>query len=171
MTRRARFRPRPRFAPAPTRAAAFGARGAFALLEVMISITIIAIVVTSVLRSFTQSMAAVRKMEVRTKAQAFAQQLLDQYEVKPPPEGTIEGGFGDEYWEYSFTAKVSYEEPEYDVESGKKDVKRFIPMKRIAISITFDNGALKPFRAYELETAIMGFERFSPEARRQQRLY
>lgn len=144
---------------------------AFALLEVLISITILAIVITTVLRSFSQSMAAVRKMEIRTKAFAFAQQLLDEYEVNPPPEGEINGGFGDDYWEYSFTTRVEYEEPDYDLDNNGKDVKRFIPMRYISIQIHYDNGTLKPITPCRIETAIMGFERFTPEARRQLLLY
>ena len=140
-------------------------RKAFVLLEVLISMTIIAITLSAVLRSFSQSLKAVRKLEVETQAAFFAQQLLDEFEINPPEEGRTEGGFGDDYWQYYFLVEVEYEEPNYDEANRHEEVNQFFPFRTIHIEIRYDNGIIKPFRALSVDSAIMGFERFSAESK------
>jgi type II secretion system protein I len=146
-------------------------RRAFVLLEVLVSLTILTVAVTAVLRSFSQSLRAVKMIEVETQAVFFAQQLLDEFEINPPEEGDHEGGFGDAYKNYFYRATVEYEEPDYDEDNLHEEVAQFYPLRRLKIEIFYDNGISKPLRAANLETAIMGFERFSHEAKQQMALY
>lgn len=140
-------------------------RKAFVLLEVLISMTIIAVTLSAVLRSFSQSLKAVRKLEVETQATFFAQQLLDEFEINPPEEGRLEGGFGDDYWQYYFIVEIEYEEPDYDEGNRHEEISQFFPFRTIHIEIRYDNGIIKPFRALSVDSAIMGFERFSAESK------
>ncbi len=89
-------------------------RRGFVLLEVIISLTILAVTVAAVLRSFSQSLSALRILEVQTQAEFFAQQLLDEFEINPPREGVTEMGFGDDYAAYSYVVDVEYIAPDYD---------------------------------------------------------
>lgn len=139
----------------------------FVLLEVILAITIMTFAIGAALRSFSQSLAAVRIMEVKSKAQYFAQQLLDEYELQPPVEGEYEGGFGDDFWEYTYRVEIQYEEQDYDSTARSSDIDRYVPMRLLSIEIVFDNGVHEPFVAATLKSAILGFEKFSQEARRQ----
>ena len=98
----------------------------FVLLEVIIALTILTVTVSTVLRSFSQSLSAVRQVEVQTQAAFFAQQLLDEFEIFPPVEGAHEGGFGDDYWEYYWEATVDYEDPDYDEANQHDEVAQFL---------------------------------------------
>ncbi|MBI1785408.1 type II secretion system protein [Candidatus Sumerlaeota bacterium] len=140
---------------------------AFVLLEVVISLTILAVTVTAILRSFSQSFSAARQLEARTQAVFFAQQLLDEFEINPPPEGTREGGFGEAYKEYSYMLKVEYEEPKYRANVFSREVEQFYPLRTLTLDIYYNNGRNKEFRALTLHSAVIGFERFSEQAKAQ----
>ncbi len=139
----------------------------FVLLEVLIALTILGVTVSAILRSFSQSLSAVRRIEVQTQAAFFAHQLLDEFEINPPDEGTTEGGFGDAYREYSYVATVRYEMPDYGESRVHKDIGQFFPLRLVAIEINYDNGRNAPFQAASIHSAIMGFERFSEQAKKQ----
>jgi hypothetical protein len=140
----------------------------FVLLEVIISMTILAATVAVVLRSFSQSLAAARQLEARTQAGFFARQLLDEFEINPPAEGVHEGGFGDDYREYSYVARVDYVEPDYRGLDVPQTIEEFYKIRELRIEIRFDDGRSAPITAASVESAIMGFERFSEQARQQQ---
>ena len=148
-----------------------GVKRGFVLLEVLISLTILAVTVAAVLRSFSQSLSAINRLEVETQALFFANQLMDEFEINPPMEGETEGGFGDDYADYYFIVDTQYEYPEYDLRNRHDDVEQFFPLRTIKIDIFYDDGRRKKIRALSFESAIMGFERFSPEARQQNALY
>ncbi|MCL5269701.1 MAG: type II secretion system GspH family protein [bacterium] len=131
------------------------------LLEVIVSLTILGISVAAFMRSFTQSLGAARRMEVQTQACFFAQQLFDEFEINPPPEGKSEGGFGDDYKYYSYRLEVKYEEPVYHRLENVDQVERFYPIRTYRIEINYDDGAHKPYTALALESAIVGFEKFA----------
>lgn len=147
------------------------ARRAFVLLEVLVSLTILTVTVTAVLRSFSQSLSAVRMIEVETQATFFAQQLLDEFEINPPEEGKHEGGFGDAYKNFYYIVECEYEEPKYDEDNLHEEVMQFFPMRMLKIEIFYDNGINKPMRAATVHSAIMGFERYSYEAKQQMSIY
>jgi type II secretion system protein I len=146
-------------------------RAGFVMLEVLVALTILTFAVVAILNSFSKSFDATRRLEVETQAQFFARQLMDEFEVNPPPEGRHEGGFGDAYGEYWFVVEVTYETPDYDDAFRIDEVERFFPYRRMHIEVHYDNGVQKSFRAIAYETAIMGFERFSREHKSQYYIY
>ena len=150
-----------------------GSRGGFVLLEAIIALTILAMTAGTVLRSFSQSFSAARRLEVRTQAQFLAQQLLDEFEIDPPVQGASEvRGFGDDYWEYTYVVDVEYEYPDYDEANVHEDIGNFFPLRIITIDIYYDNGRNKAFRPVaSLTSGIMGFERFSQTSKRQFQIF
>lgn len=147
----------------PTRARR---RGGFVLLEVIVSLMILGIALSAVMRSFTQSLKAVRLMEVKTQAQFFAMQLIHQFEVDAPFAGKHVGGFGNDYKEYSFKVDVRYVAPKYPHLEGVKDVDRYFPIREMTIEIDYDDGVRPAFVPLTMETAIVGFEKMSPDTKR-----
>jgi len=141
------------------------ARVGFVLLEVVISLTILAVTLTAVLRSFTQSLDALVRLEVQTQAEFIAGQLLDEFEINPPEEGFSEGGFGEDYREYYYTVEVTYEAPDYDTSNRHEEINQFFPLRLMKIEIYYDNGRNHPFRALSVHSGIMSFERFSRESK------
>lgn len=145
---------------------------AFVLLEVVVSLTILAVTVATVLRSFSQSMSAIRILAVETQSAFFAEQLLDEFEINPPDEGPFEGGFGEDYKEFYYEGSVEYIAPDYDETNRHEEVEQFIPMRLVTIDIYYDNGHHKPIHAVRgLTSALMGFERFSDELKRELYIY
>jgi general secretion pathway protein I len=147
-------------------------RASFALLEVIISLTILSVTVAAILRSFSLSFSAIRRLEVSTQAAFFAQQILDEYEIDPPTDDRrITGGFGEDYIDYYFTAELTYVEPDYDDVNFNENINSFFPLRALRVEVYYDNGRNAPIRAISLDSAIMGFERFSIEHKRQFFLY
>ncbi|MEN6625369.1 MAG: type II secretion system protein [Candidatus Sumerlaeia bacterium] len=138
-------------------------RGAFVLLEVIVSLTILGMAVAALMRSFTQSFRAARIMEIETQASFLAQQLMDEFEVYPPMgEKVIEAGFGAGYPEYSYRVEKKYVEPHYKLPgSGKTDIEQFFAMRQLTIEIHYQDEAIALHPAIRVRTAIVGFEKFS----------
>jgi len=141
---------------------------AFVLLEVIIALTILTITVSAILRSFTQSLDAIRQLEVRTQAGFLAQELLDKYEagVLPNEEGIQEGDFGETSPDFTYAAEIRYEYPDYkDVKAD--DIEQLFPTKALQIDIYYDNHRNRSFRAVSISTAIMGFEHKSEQLKKE----
>lgn len=136
-------------------------RQGFVLIEVLVSLMILGISLMAITRSLTQSMKAVRLIEIKTQAQFFAMQVMHKMEIDPPYEGDDEGGFGDDYKEYSFRIHVEYERPKYGRIEGAREVERFFPFRRVTISINYQDKTHPLFTPLTVETALIGFEKFS----------
>jgi hypothetical protein len=138
----------------------------FVLLEVIISLTILGFAVAALMRSFTLSFDAARTMEVQTQAMFFADQLMDYFEIMPPAEGVQVGGFGDDYKFYSYRVEVRYERPEYRDLDIPANIEQLFLLRRYKLQIFYDNGRLKnAVTALTLESAIIGFEKFSYQSK------
>ena len=136
-------------------------RRGFVLMEVIVSLTILGFAAAVCMRSFTQSIAASRIMEVQTQAQFFAQQLMHEFEIKPPDPGKKEGGFGDDYKNYSFFVEVSLVDPRYRRQDRNDGIEQFFALREVDLEIRYDDGVHKPMVPIKLSTAIVGFEKYS----------
>ncbi len=146
----------------------FTTRSGFVLLEVVVSLTILGMAVAFLMRSFTDSLNSARKMEVYTQASFLAQQLMDEFEVYPPAENTVEAGFGDAYPGYSYRVTKQYIEPRYRLSKGKSEINRFFKTRMLEIEIHYQDPSssrAKDFVACKVSTAIVGFEKFSPQTK------
>ena len=135
-------------------------RRAFVLLEVIVSLAILGFAVAALMRSFYQSIATARQMEVQTQAVFLAQQLLDEFEIFTPREGITEGGFGDGLSAYSYRVEMEYMHPKYR-KVKDDDIDRFFAQREYHLEIYYDNGKTKPFMPIALDSAVMSFEKFS----------
>lgn len=133
------------------------------LLEVLLSLAILGVSVAALMRSFNQSLSAARTMERQTQAQFFAQQLLHEFTIFPPEKV---GGFGDDYRNYSYRAKVRYVEPKYKKLDGKADIEQFFAMQEITIEIFYEDSEHKPNLLLRVDSALPGFEKYSAETKR-----
>jgi type II secretion system protein I len=141
-------------------------RAGFVLLEVIVALTILGVAVAAFMRSFTLSLEAARKMEIQTQAVFFADQLMEYFEIMPPTEGEREGGFGDDYRNYSYRVNVRYEEPEYRDVEVPDNIAELFKRRDYTLEIFYDNGRMKqPYAALRLDSSMIGFEKFSYQSR------
>lgn len=141
-------------------------RRGFAMIEVILTLLILGLAIAAFMRSFTQSLDSAKRMEVQTQAVFFAEQLMGEFEITPPQEGDETGGFGDAYKAFSWTTEVEYEEPQYGKVEGDDNIKRYAPLRRVHLEIQYDDGVHTAFTALRLDTAIVGFEKFSLQSKR-----
>lgn len=135
-------------------------RRAFVLLEAIVSLAILGFAVAALMRSYYVSMAQARAMQVQTQAVFLAQQLLDEFEIFTPREGKSEGGFGDDLPEFSYRVEMKYERPKYR-RVNDNAIDRYFALRRYHLEIHYDDGRRKPYVALALDTAVVGFEKFS----------
>lgn len=138
----------------------------FVLLEVIVSLTILGVAVAFLMRSFTDSFQSAKKMEIYTQASFLAQQLMDEFEVYPPKENRVEAGFGNSYPGYSYRVTKTYVEPKYNrLKTGKNEIQRFFATRMLEIEVHYQDEAIHDFVACKVSTAIVGFEKFSPQTK------
>ncbi|MDD5723215.1 MAG: type II secretion system minor pseudopilin GspI [Syntrophales bacterium] len=87
--------------------------GGFTLLEVMVAMAILAISLTAVFQSHSQSISMTGRSRFETTAALLAQSLMAQIEATSP-RGIIpeEGNFGDDFPDYTWSLGVSETEIE-----------------------------------------------------------
>jgi hypothetical protein len=140
-------------------------RASFVLVEVLLSLTILGIASMAFMKSFTYSLNAARKMEIITQATFFAHQLMDEFEINPPEEGVTEGNFGEDFPSFFYRVELEFVDPEYHDVDPPDDVARFFSERRLHIEIYYNDNVRKPYVAVDLDTALMGFEKFSNESK------
>ena len=142
-------------------------RVGFVLLEVLLSMTILAVSVAAFMRSFTQSLHAARTMEIQTQALFFAYQLMDEFEIFPPEsDEETEGGFGDAYAAYSWWIDLRVVDPNYRLRDEPDQIEQFFAMRPYTLEIRYDDGTdRRSVRAVRVESAIIGFEKFSYQSK------
>jgi type II secretory pathway pseudopilin PulG len=140
----------------------------FVMMEVLIALVILGLSLTAFLHSFTQSLSTAKTLEIQTQAMFFAKQLMDEFEIVPPHYGTHEGGFGDDYAAFSWKLDLELDdEPNYDdVGSAEDFIDQYFTMRIYHIEIHYDDGDHKSFKAFETDSAIIGFEKFSRESKK-----
>jgi type II secretion system protein I len=105
----------------------------FVLLEVLLSLMILGIAVAAFMRSFTQSLAAAKRIEVQSQAALLARKLMDQMEMTPPADGSSDGDFGTNYPAYTYRVTMEYEEPNYGKLDGDDGIEQYYAMRQVEI--------------------------------------
>jgi general secretion pathway protein I len=120
---------------------------AFTLLEVMVAISIIAIVLVSVYRLHTQTIAMAEAARFFTVAPILAQSKIAELETKSADDLTSDSGdFGDDFPAYTWSAAVDSVESEL-LGSVAED------LKQIDVSVILNNGeSVYSFRTYQFIT-------------------
>ena len=114
----------------------------FTLLEVMVAMSIIALVITGVFRLQSQSIYMSNEARFYTTAPFLLQKVLTEYEKDPDGLSDSSGDFGDEFAGYTWTRKVE------DIESEALG-EDFKEMKSIDVTVLADDGVYSyNIRAY-----------------------
>ena len=109
----------------------------FTLLEVMVSVAIIAIVLVSILRLQGQTISMNETIRFYTIAPLLADSKISEINLNPSNfELSSSGDFGDEYPGYTW--KVQIEEMKIDVIESPE-----LTLKKIDVFISLNNGELK----------------------------
>lgn len=140
-------------------------RQAFVLLEVLVSLAIAGVTFAMVLNSFTVSMKAARICDQRTQASVLARNLIEEWEVKPPQPGELQGPC-EGYPEYSYKAHYEPEQIDYPgipaLEEGRLALFRVVSLD---IYYQSPRQAAAAKRILHVETALSASERFDAQAR------
>ncbi|MDM8523381.1 prepilin-type N-terminal cleavage/methylation domain-containing protein [Desulfococcaceae bacterium HSG8] len=118
----------------------------FTLLEVMVALSIIAIVLIGVYRMHAQTISMANDARFYTTAPLLAQGKLSELEMKVADElaGGDSGDFGDDFPGYTWNAAVEDVESEYLGDIAKR-------LKQIDLTVTYNDGEFTyGFRTYRL---------------------
>lgn len=148
-------------------------RVAFVLLEVLVSLIIISIGVTAILQSLRQSLQASNSSTIINKGVMLAQTLLEEVQVAPPEIGKYEGDFGEDEPNYRFEMKIEDEKIRYRGKDRRKGEEDFRPVRKLNLQVFYEpkRKTETPFRVVNLNSAIMGIEKFTPPAMDEYQLY
>lgn len=96
----------------------------FSLLEMMISLIILAVALTSVFRLQASSVDLANQAKFETTAPLLAQQIMARYMMAEADEVAPDSGdFGDDFPEYSWKTEVETVESEFLGETSKRLVR------------------------------------------------
>ncbi len=111
--------------------------GGFTLLEVMVAVSIIAIVLVSIVRLQGQTISMNETIRFYAIAPLLAQAKLTEIVLKPSDfEGAQSGDFGDEYPGYTWTTNIE----KISIEVLESPT---LTMKKIDMMIDLNNGQMK----------------------------
>lgn len=150
-------------------------RRSFVLLEVTLSLIILAVAMAAVLRAFVIGFDAIKMNKVAMTASVLAEALLDDLEIVPPGEGKMTGTFeadprfGPGYERFTWEREVEIEEPEYDDLDIDDPLQELEVLYRVKLRILYDTGrpargrrgASSLFAAVNIETYLIDAQSFS----------
>jgi len=147
-------------------------RSGFLLLEVIISLIIISVAITSVLRCFSVAMRGTRNAEIATTASLLANQLMQEFEILLPENDQAEGDFSEDgfpnyYWQAS-VEEIVLDYPDMTLEANIDDFKT---LYELTIDVFYDDQRRRTYRACHLVTYVTGLEKFTHVSKQENRLY
>jgi hypothetical protein len=132
---------------------------------------ILGVAISAIMRSFTVSLASIRKSEAITTGIFLAQQLLEQYEIELPEESSIEGNFGDNYPHFRYITHFEEIDINYKDVALESLVEDFVRPTQVTIDVYYDDERMKRFRAVQLVTYVTGVEKFDYKSKMLQKRY
>lgn len=150
--------------------------GGFMLLEVLLSMVILSVMLTALLRAFILSNNSMREAKIVATASYLAETMLEDYELEPPLDGNEEGTFaedkrfGEDYQAYSWERRVEEIEPRYrEMPRGmQRDIET---MMEIRLRIIYDDGKTRRFVPMDVTTYLLDSQLFTDDALRTNQLY
>jgi len=142
--------------------------GGFVLLEVLVSLAILGLAISTTLRSFTSSLKAAKISKNYTLATMLARAQMEKWEIVSPPEKSLSGTFDPDYPEFSYVAKFIREPLKYDEAIAKKTVPTMVGLTRVSLSIYYASRSSRQprkQRVLHIESALTKAEKFSSSAR------
>ncbi len=122
----------------------------FTLLEVMIAVAILAITLTVIYGSQSQSLSLAVEAKFNTRAAFLLQQKLAELESGSIELRNDEGDYGDEY--PGFRWKVEVDEVLFDLRDFVVDPER--PLKRVILEVSWENSPYVHTVDYYLQEKI-----------------
>lgn len=139
---------------------------AFALMEVIVALTILGVSVGAIMRSFTISMAAIRKNDVSQQAFILAESLLQTLEASPVDKGKTSGDFSEEgFPNFQWELEIKEEEIRYRNLKTTNRVENLRNLKHVKLRIIYDDRRLKRQVPVEVDLILPPIERFSYESK------
>lgn len=143
----------------------------FVLLEVIVAMVIMGIAMATMMRSFTLSLAAIRKNDVTTEATILAETALQALEAEPPRDGRSHGSFADDgFPRYGFDVVSDTEKLKYRLKT-KTRVNNLRDLKHVKLSVTYDDPRGKVTKPVEAYLVLAPLERFSYESKLKNELF
>lgn len=112
-----------------------GLQAGFTLLEVMIAVAILAITLTVIYGSQSQSLSLAAEAKFNTRAAFLLQQKLAELESGSIELRNDEGDYGDDY--PGFRWKIEVDDVFFDVRELVVDPDR--PLKRVTVEVSWEN--------------------------------
>ncbi len=136
--------------------------GGFLLLEVIVSLVILGITVAAIMRSFTVSMNAIRRIDVTTQACVLAEGFLQDLELEPEKARSGRGTFEQEgYPDFSWELTVEDEEVRYKNLQTKVKARDLRGIRHTTLVITYQNASMRsPTQVLETHLYLLPIERF-----------
>lgn len=131
---------------------------------------ILGISIAAIMRSFTLSMAAIRKNDVSTQAYILAETLLQDLETEPLVKGVQNGDFSDDgFPAYSWEIKVEKEDIKYPALKSKPSNLRGIT--KAELKVTYNDGRNAIQTPVVVDLIFPPVERFSFESKFRNELF
>ena len=146
----------------------------FILLEVIVSMIILSVTIGSLMRSFTVSLKALRKVEIATIGSLLAEELIDSYDVVPPKVGETRASFeykGEKYSRYYYVARLKEEEVDYENFTLEGEIKNFESLMHLTLDIYYEDPTYGESLTTHVETFLLGAEHFTFASRKENAIY
>jgi len=140
----------------------------FILLEVLVSLTILSLALSAVMRSITLSLRAASLSRQVSTASILARGLIDGWEIERPEPGQSTGDFGPAYPRYHWTLDYEPTAIDYPDAAIPSDVERPVPLRMLHLTVTYVRpGADRrdPVAVLRVDSALTDSEMFTPQAR------
>ncbi|MGC8740136.1 MAG: type IV pilus modification PilV family protein [Candidatus Sumerlaeaceae bacterium] len=134
----------------------------FLLLEVIVSLVILGIAVATIMRSFTVSMNAIRRIDITTQACVLAERFMQDLELEPGKARSGRGTFEEEgYPDFSWELTVQDEEVRYKNLQTKVKTRDLRSVRHALLIISYQNATMRsPTQVLELHLYLPPIERF-----------
>lgn len=148
----------------------------FVLLEVTLSMMILAVVLAGLLRGFVLSMSGIRETRITNMASLLAESLMEDYEIEPPLEGRKEGDFaedirfGEAFANYRWERDVEEIDVDYD-EIPRDPLQEPEPLFELELRIYYDDGIHRPFMPVSITTYLLDTQLFTDDAIQSNQLF
>ncbi len=151
-------------------------QAAFILLEVLVSLVLVGVSMTALMRGFVVSLDTVKKVRMNEVALFLAEAISNDMILEPPPEGRFEGRFerdprfGESFEGWSWRLVVDAQEPRY------RERPRGLPFRRLEheyharLEIRYED-EFERTTYIQLDTILMDPDVFSAQALQQNQLF
>ncbi len=151
-------------------------QAAFILLEVLVSLVLVGVSMTALMRGFVMSLDTVQQVRKNEVAVFLAEAITDDMILEPPPEGRFDGlferdpRFGEPFEGWSWHLTVDAEEPRYRERPSGLAFRRLEHVYHARLEIRYED-EFDTTTYLVLDTILMDPDVFSAQALQQNQLF